>query len=532
MTNKITFTKKQKIIRGIILAITCIIALIGIYFSMILNETRNIYNYILSSNTSIVTYSTKLKELYISEEIEHLLNEQNSTLVISNSSYSVNISKDYIGFLTLPTVKVQSVSIYETTTTGVKVKFKDTSPFSSITIKKEALPDNLTSVELIDVYAANYNSVEKISTLNAKESLSLDACNCFLVYIPATDILLNNTNTIYTNTGTKLNYTVVPEYATSSNLKFTNYDTKYITITENSELIGLQKGTTAVTCALDNISKETTLSVLPTIEKITVNKSRTKICLNNWSYVIATYSPADAVNTELIWSSSDESIAIVEDGMIKSKGLGRCTVTVSTKSAPCVSATVEVEVVNNSNDYRYKQGEYGYPDVIIEGPYYKDGILIVNKKYSIPSDFATGINADALAALKEMQSAASSEGLSLPNISDFRSYTTQKNLYERYISESGLYYANTYSARPGHSEHSTGLAFDIGNINYAYGLTASGKWLSENCHKFGFIIRYQKDKEEITGYNYEPWHIRYVGKENAEKIYNSGLSLEEYLNLK
>lgn len=531
MTNKITFTKKQKIIRGIVLAITCIIALIGIYFSTLLNETRNIYNYILSSNTSIVTYYTRLKQLYISEDINSLLNAQNSTLVISNNSYSVNISKDYTGFLSLPNVTTSSVTIYETNTTGVKVKFKDTSPFSSITVKKEILPDNLASVELIDVYAKEGNNAEKISTLNTKDSLSLDACNCFLVYIPATDILLDNTNTIYTNTSTKLNYAVVPEYATTPNLKFTNYDTKYITITENSELIGLQKGTTIVTCALDNVSKEITLSVLPTIEKITVNKSKTKISLNNWSYVIATYSPEDAVNTELVWSSSDESIAIVEDGMIKSLGVGNCTITVSTKSAPYVSATVAVEVVSNSSDYRYKQGEYGYPDTIIEGPYYKDGILIVNKKYSIPSDFATGINKDALTALKEMQQAASKEGLSLPNISDFRSYTTQKNLYERYISESGLNYANTYSARPGHSEHSTGLAFDIGNINYAYGLTASGKWLSENCYKFGFIIRYQKGKEKITGYNYEPWHIRYVGKGNAEKIYNSGLSLEEYLNL-
>lgn len=347
MTNKITYTKKQKIIRCLIIAITCAIALSGLYFSLILNETKNIYEYILNNNSNVITYYTNLKHLYISEEINGLLNEQNSTLAISNSSYSVNISEGYTGFLTLPTVKAQSVTIYETSTTGVKVKFKDTSPFSNITIKKEALPDNLTNVEFIDVYANGGNSIKKVSTLNTKDSLLLDACNSFLVYIPATDILLNNTNTIYTNTGTKLNYTVVPEYATVSNLKYTNYDTKYITITESSELIGLQKGTTTVTCALDNVSKEITLNVLPTIEKITVNKSKTKICLNNWSYVIATYSPDDAVNTELVWSSSNESVAIVEDGMIKSRSVGRCTVTVSTKSAPYISATVDVEVVEN-----------------------------------------------------------------------------------------------------------------------------------------------------------------------------------------
>lgn len=124
-----------------------------------------------------------------------------------------------------------------------------------------------------------------------------------------------------------------------------------------------------------------------------------------------------------------------------------------------------------------------------------------------------------------MQQVALEQGIYLSNNSDFRSYTTQLYLYQSYIEEYSISYANTYAARPGHSEHSTGLAFDVGNTDYSW------NWLNENCHKFGFIIRYQKSKEKITGYNYEPWHIRYVGKENAEKIYNSGLSLEEYLNL-
>ena len=91
--------------------------------------------------------------------------------------------------------------------------------------------------------------------------------------------------------------------------------------------------------------------------------------------------------------------------------------------------------------------------------------------------------------------------------------------------------ADTYSARPGHSEHQTGLAFDVGAIDDNFGSTAAGKWLANNAHLYGFIIRYPKGKENITGYKYEPWDIRFLGIDIATKVYESGLTLDEYLGI-
>jgi LAS superfamily LD-carboxypeptidase LdcB len=90
---------------------------------------------------------------------------------------------------------------------------------------------------------------------------------------------------------------------------------------------------------------------------------------------------------------------------------------------------------------------------------------------------------------------------------------------------------DTFSARPGHSEHQTGMAMDIIEASSAFEGTPAAIWLAENCYKYGFIIRYPKGKENITGYKYEPWHIRYLGKDTAWAVYNSGLTLEEYLGI-
>ena len=91
--------------------------------------------------------------------------------------------------------------------------------------------------------------------------------------------------------------------------------------------------------------------------------------------------------------------------------------------------------------------------------------------------------------------------------------------------------ADRYSARPGHSEHQTGLAFDLNSLDQSFGQTKEGKWIAANSWKYGFILRYPQDKEAQTGYMYEPWHVRYLGKDVAKKVYDSGLCLEEYLNI-
>ncbi len=108
-------------------------------------------------------------------------------------------------------------------------------------------------------------------------------------------------------------------------------------------------------------------------------------------------------------------------------------------------------------------------------------------------------------------------------------------LYDRYVKEDGVEAADTYSARPGHSEHQTGLTIDItsdsvhGGLTETFGETDEGKWVAENAHRFGFIIRYPENRVDETGYQYEPWHLRYVGTEAATSIYNDQLILEDYV---
>ena len=132
---------------------------------------------------------------------------------------------------------------------------------------------------------------------------------------------------------------------------------------------------------------------------------------------------------------------------------------------------------------------------------------------------------------KKMVDDASYDAIELYSVSPYRSYEVQKGLYEWYASYDGYDNADTYSARPGHSEHQTGLAFDLNSIDDSFADTKEGKWVAENCHKYGFIIRYPKGKEDITGYMYESWHIRYLGVDMATKVYESGKTLEEYFGI-
>ena len=168
---------------------------------------------------------------------------------------------------------------------------------------------------------------------------------------------------------------------------------------------------------------------------------------------------------------------------------------------------------------------------------YKGDVLIVNKKYGLPSTYNPGINATAQKAVNAMVADAKKQGVTLTTISAYRSYSYQSTLYNNYVTKHGKAQADRFSARPGHSEHQTGLAFDFGGVSKTHWLESSfestkeGKWLASNAHLYGFHLRYQKGKEHITGYMYEPWHFRYIGSDNAIKIKATGKTLEEYFNV-
>lgn len=164
-------------------------------------------------------------------------------------------------------------------------------------------------------------------------------------------------------------------------------------------------------------------------------------------------------------------------------------------------------------------------------PTYINGILIANKTYRLPSWYGNGLTGDTLAAFERMRAEAASLGHNLWIASGFRSYATQVKVYNSYASRDGTAAADRYSARPGHSEHQSGLAFDLNTITEAFGYTPEGQWVAANAHRFGFIVRYPQGKEGVTGYIWEPWHLRYLGVDTATAVYNSGLSLEEYLGI-
>ena len=169
---------------------------------------------------------------------------------------------------------------------------------------------------------------------------------------------------------------------------------------------------------------------------------------------------------------------------------------------------------------------------VVDGITYVNGIMIANKSYGLPEDYCPGeIVHEADVAYDEMKAAAAKAGVSLHIVSGFRDYETQEVIYNRYVAQDGKAAADRYSARPGHSEHQTGYSMDLNSLSTSFGQTTEGKWLAQNCWKYGFIIRYPQGKENITGYMYEPWHVRYLGKDTAKAVYESGLTLEEYLGI-
>lgn len=136
-------------------------------------------------------------------------------------------------------------------------------------------------------------------------------------------------------------------------------------------------------------------------------------------------------------------------------------------------------------------------------------------------------------SLEDLVATAKKENIILIGSSAYRSYKSQLRILKEETDKKGVDYADKYVAKPGQSEHQSGLAVDVTNRVRCFDKTSKeAQWLANNAYKFGFILRYPDGKEDITGYNYEPWHIRYVGKDIAKEIYMKNITLEEYLSYK
>ena len=201
---------------------------------------------------------------------------------------------------------------------------------------------------------------------------------------------------------------------------------------------------------------------------------------------------------------------VQNDGSLKGIAATRTTV-----AGESTTETTSNKVTSNGSYYSIK-GKY-------------DDIIIANKKYPLSPSYNPGEDATAKAAFVRLRNDMINQGFNVGHAySGFRSYDTQKTLYQNYANRDGYAAADRYSARAGYSEHQTGLAYDLTDRsgNLLEDKTATD-WLNNNAYKYGFVVRYQPGKESVTGYMPEAWHIRYIGKE-AKEVYESGKSLEEY----
>ena len=294
-----------------------------------------------------------------------------------------------------------------------------------------------------------------------------------------------------------------------------------------------------VVCIILCLNKEDS----PKKEDKTIDTVKPEIKLNGDAeitiYVGDSYQELEATASDNI--DGDITDKIVISGEVDTNKVGEYAITYKVIDSSNNEASIErkIKVIERPKPVDPNNGvvgttSKGYKIEKRDGVYYINNILIANKTYSLPSSYNPG---DLLDVFKEnfnkMQSDAASEGINLNVISGFRSYNRQNSIYNNYVARDGKDQADTYSARPGHSEHQTGLAADINSLSQSWENTNEGKWLNNNCAKYGFIIRYVKGKEDITGYIFEPWHIRYVGVELATKLYNNGdwITLEEYLGI-
>ncbi|WP_166242028.1 M15 family metallopeptidase [Paenibacillus turpanensis] len=256
---------------------------------------------------------------------------------------------------------------------------------------------------------------------------------------------------------------------------------------------------------------------------------------------------------KLQYKSSDPNVAAISsDGTLtaSAKAVTGQTADIEISASGSVSATVHITIIEPL-DQTVSANDNGKAVVTNATAV----TVVVNKQRSLPDNYVPSnlvqpdvpfsfsgksekklLRQEAADALEALFEKAKEDKIELYAVSGYRSYQTQKVIYQANVAAQGKQEASRYSAVPGESEHQTGLAMDVSSrsakfaLEEVFGTTPEGKWLSEHAHEFGFIIRYPKGKESITGYAYEPWHIRYVGKTIAAAIKEKNITLEEYFN--
>lgn len=250
---------------------------------------------------------------------------------------------------------------------------------------------------------------------------------------------------------------------------------------------------------------------------------------------VAKDKEVDIGKQALVTDNSGEEVQVTVSGTwdVKSVGDYSVKITATDSSGNKTKGTITLKVIDpaEGGDYSFVT-KNGFVAMVKGGVTYVDDVLIVNREYELPKSFGEGLDSEARESFYEMVEAASADGIDIWATNDFRSWEDQNGIYKDYVERYGEE-AYLHSAPPGHSEHQSGLAIDVNSYDEEFAGSKEGKWLSAHAQEYGFIIRYPQGKEEITGYSPEPWHIRYVKKELAKKLYNDGnwITLEEHFGL-
>lgn len=322
--------------------------------------------------------------------------------------------------------------------------------------------------------------------------------------------------------------TMTPYNAVNKREVWKSSNESVATVDKNGVIRAVAEGKCVVTVTAEgNPSVDAKVNVTvkgkPKVDSLDVSFTEATINVGETVMPRVTMLPLDADTLAEKWTSDNESVATVDSyGYITGRAKGTCKITVTSVSNDKLSKeiTVTVNEQDNTGDDEYTNK-------------YIDGVLIVNKTYGLSRSYNPGgLTPECASAFESLRRAAAEDGINIYIESGFRSYEEQESLYEQYVNSRGKEAADTFSARPGHSEHQTGLTIDCNNASDEFVGTAEAQWLAEHSCEYGFIIRYPLGKEDITGYKYEPWHIRYVGKELAKELYNSGETLEEHFNIK
>ena len=435
--------------------------------------------------------------------------EKSCRINVKNAPESVRISKSIISIGTGESGDLSSI-IPEGSAASLRT-FR-TSDSSIVRMTKTNWTGEFTAVKTGTAWVT-------VRTYNGKEA----SCRVTVKKAPKSVNISKKTLTLGLGESYSLSSSV-PADSASGSRSFRTSDSRIIRMTKTNwtgDFIAVKEGTAWVTVRTFN-GKEAScrITVKKAPKSVSINKTSIRLRVGEKASLYAVLPEGCGCASRIFRSSDNDIVKLTRSewtGEFTAVKEGTAWVTVRTFNGK--EASCRIDVSNKP------------VKTVVNGVTYFDGVLVVNKTYSIPSWYGNGLDPTAHSAFRKMADDAEDDGIYLYIVSGFRSYSLQDSIYHNFVSERGVAGADRVSARPGHSEHQTGLAMDINSTAFSFADTAEGHWLAKNCWKYGFIIRYPQGKESITGYAYESWHIRYVGKELAEKLFRSGKTLEEHFGI-